>query len=173
MCTMIHTIYWAFHRWQALCTISAVACEPLVSARYCAQCLICILSFTAQTAQEMNVCTILILHLRKLGLRKSDELAQSNTACRWQSWGLSCSQPNSQIFKHCIWYLLAIWHLFCLSANVYRPQVCMSRLRDLPSAPGNKEKHMTHAQSSCWPRQSVFLWVNIYLCSLLTLSINP
>ena len=55
MSTRIYTIYWALCRWQELYTIWVVAPEPLVSARYCAKHLICILSFKAQNSPRKSV----------------------------------------------------------------------------------------------------------------------
>lgn len=141
MSTMIHTINRALSRWQVLYTTSAVACEPLVGARRCSKHLIYILSFTAQNIPRKWV----QVHLRKLRLRKRDELAQSNTTFRWQSWGSVWSQPNSQIFKYCIWHLWVIWHLYCPCTNVHGPQVCRPGLWDLCRAPGNRGEHMIHA----------------------------
>lgn len=152
MSTMIHTIYRALCRWQALYTISTVACEPIVSSRHCAKHLTHILSCVHQNSSRKWVLIVFHFMLEKteaqrgVGLPKAIQLKSSEAEVQDKS---GCF-PNFQAF-----YLTSTGHLTHLLPWCQRAQAPLCRMdsevprRPCPGFKKNRGKQRTRAQRSC------------------------
>lgn len=152
MSTMIHIIYWALCRWQALYTTLTVACEPIVSSRHCAKHLTHILSCIHRNSPRKWVLIVIHFMLEKteaqraVGLPKAIQLISREAEVQDES----CCLPNFQAF-----YLTSTGHLThllpwcqCAQAPLCRMD-CEVPRRPCPGFKKNRGKQRTRAQRSC------------------------